>query len=77
MKKPTENKPVPQLTCKGCTKRYLGCHSHCEEYLAWQEYHLAEKAKEREENNAYRSSYNSPWGRGSTVEKINRKKKGK
>lgn len=28
--------------CKGCTKRYLGCHSECNDYI---EYDKANKAK--------------------------------
>ena len=38
-----------KLTCQGCEppKRYPGCHSHCEEYIAWKKEHdeLKEKIK--------------------------------
>lgn len=23
--------------CKGCTRREIGCHSYCEDYLIWKE----------------------------------------
>ena len=31
--------------CKGCTKREVGCHSHCKSYLTWKKEYLIEKQK--------------------------------
>ena len=27
------NNNLPSAPCKGCEKRYVGCHSKCEEYI--------------------------------------------
>lgn len=35
--------------CKGCEKRYPGCHDRCETYIAWKEDLLKRKQKERDE----------------------------
>lgn len=40
------------MCCKDCTKRTLGCHSKCEEYLA-------EKAKRQELNDKRRKEKDS------------------
>ena len=32
--------------CKGCEKRYVGCHSECEAYKAYKEYLAEMQAKE-------------------------------
>lgn len=31
--------------CKDCEKRYLGCHSECEQYLDWKKAHQDAKDK--------------------------------
>ena len=36
-------------SCKGCTKRYLGCHDHCEKYQSELAEVLEAKRKMREE----------------------------
>lgn len=28
-----------KLECKGCQKRYPGCHAKCENYIAWNKEH--------------------------------------
>ena len=32
--------------CKGCQRRFVGCHSECESYLEWQKIHAQEKARQ-------------------------------
>jgi hypothetical protein len=34
-------------SCKGCEKRYIGCHSVCEDYLAQKAAHDAMREAER------------------------------
>ena len=36
-------------SCKGCEKRYLGCHSECEEYLTQKAAHDAMREAERKQ----------------------------
>ena len=33
------------MSCKGCTKRHIGCHSHCEDYA--EQRRLIEERKEK------------------------------
>lgn len=36
--------------CKDCADRHPICHDSCEKYAAWRKFHLAEKAREKEQN---------------------------
>ena len=36
--------------CKGCKKRYPGCHSQCEDYLVYKEENEKLKQEKRQEN---------------------------
>jgi hypothetical protein len=40
---------APKKTCQGCTKRYVGCHAKCEEYINA----LAEWKADRKEAKAF------------------------
>ena len=33
------------MSCKGCTKRHIGCHSHCEDYA--EQRRVIEERKEK------------------------------
>ena len=33
--------------CKGCPRRFLGCHSICPQYCVWKKEHDAAREKER------------------------------
>lgn len=35
--------------CKGCSKRYIGCHSECPEYIGEKAVHDEQKAKNYKE----------------------------
>ena len=37
------------FSCKGCEKRYIGCHSECLEYLAQKAAHDAMREAERKQ----------------------------
>lgn len=41
--------------CNGCPRRFLGCHSKCEEYAAFREEcdELAEERRRKREHNEY------------------------
>lgn len=41
-------KVVGNPPCKDCTKRQLGCHSTCKDYIEWNKAHLKEKARLQE-----------------------------
>lgn len=43
--------------CKDCTKRQVGCHSHCKSYLTWKKEYLIEKRKEIDKKIIDRYSY--------------------
>lgn len=46
------------MSCYGCTKQYLGCHSKCEDYLAFKkdlEEQKAARNKARAADNMFRS----------------------
>ena len=45
-----------ELTCKGCQKRYPGCHSKCETYLEWKKEH--DELKRTEKKNKWLESLN-------------------
>lgn len=38
-----------KCSCKGCEKRYVGCHSECKEYIEWAAYKKEENEKARKE----------------------------
>ena len=40
--------------CKDCEKRYLGCHSNCEEYQAFDKYNKARYEANLKERESYR-----------------------
>lgn len=42
-------KKMGAFTCKGCEKRYVGCHSHCEKYIREKAAHEERKAAEDKE----------------------------
>lgn len=43
-----------KCTCKGCTRRKVGCHATCEEYKAFVEYnnYLRERIREQRRQDA-------------------------
>lgn len=43
--------------CKDCEKRYLGCHSKCEEYQAFTKYNEARYAARLKERESYEYTY--------------------
>lgn len=36
---------APKHKCKGCDRRYLGCHDHCEDYINARAEFLEEKRR--------------------------------
>ena len=53
--------------CKGCNKRYVGCHSDCEDYLKFAENRKAireERAAQRQADDDYYSTILSSKYRG-------------
>ena len=44
----------PQCTCKGCTARFVGCHSQCEKYAAFLAKRQAERAERLQKTSVYR-----------------------
>ena len=51
--------------CKDCERRFLGCHSTCEEYKEFKEfreaYNMDRKAKLDSTNKTYILRYKNPW----------------
>ena len=43
----------PQCTCKGCTARFVGCHSQCEKYAAFLAKRQAERAERLQKTSVY------------------------
>lgn len=41
-------------TCKNCAKRYIGCHSECEDYIKDKIAHDAQQAHIKEQKKSYR-----------------------
>lgn len=37
------------MSCKDCQKRYVGCHSECEEYQAFRKDYEEQKEKRKQE----------------------------
>ena len=50
-----------KLECKDCTKRYVGCHSVCENYNAWKKEHdeLVKKQRKIMSNEYISFTHNS------------------
>lgn len=48
---------APKTNCRGCTKRYPGCHDHCESYQAWKAWHDKKTAAERLDQEAHSDQY--------------------
>ena len=40
--------------CKGCQKRYVGCHSQCKEYIEQHEEHLRQKKQAKKADDVRR-----------------------
>lgn len=36
---------IQECTCRDCTKRKVGCHGHCKEYLAWKKAYEKERKR--------------------------------
>jgi len=56
--------------CRGCEKRYLGCHDHCEDYKAFKAEIEERKRREKE----FRSPINYKIDRVSTEAERKRRK---
>ena len=49
--------PVPQSPCKDCEDRFLGCHSNCESYAAFQKKISTFNVNMRKERAKYKQPY--------------------
>ena len=47
---------MPNTSCKNCTKRTIGCHSTCQEYLAYKQ-ELNKQREEEKKSKGYSPHY--------------------
>jgi len=66
----------PDIPCsKGCKERNADCHINCIKYIAYRKALDNYNKKQRAIRRGINASYDGQWTKGSSIERISRKRK--